>query len=553
VVPSKHVSRRSAVERFGRYELLTELGRGGMAELHLAQLRGVGGFSKTIAIKRILPHVSQDPQFVEMFLNEGRISARMSHPNVCQVFELGEESGRLYLAMEYLQGVPWSVLVKRLDGASGTQRARTTCAVVAQALEGLQSAHDLGVIHRDVSPQNLFVTVDGVCKVLDFGVSKWVDQHTTTRSGVLKGKLPYMAPEQIKGDPVDARADVFAAGVVLWEGLTGELLFHRGTDFQIWQAITNDSVAPISAKVPEVGMVLDDVVAKALARDREHRFASARAFADELRRATEAIGGVATAAELGALARERCGDEIDARAALVTTALSNRRDEHSSAETMLDSDPSAAETIDQRPPAATIDDLPRGGGSSMQLRADPIPLGARTSRRSLVVLLLALVVAGAAALVFANRSGPAQRPAVASRQALDALPDVDAAVRVVPADASVVASVDAKASRVDGGTRTRPTPASSRDAGTTTTTTATATTAAANAAPGYFSIDSQPYATIFVDGQRLPGNRAQTPLFRLPLPPGRHGVRAVLADGREQTFTIEIESGKELNWRRLTW
>jgi len=216
--------------RFGRYELLLVLGRGGMAELDLARLNGVGGFAKLVAIKRILPHLAQDRQFVEMFLNEGRIAARLSHPNVCQVYELGEVDGELFLAMEYLDGVSWDDLLAQVRVTfDAPARLRLTAGVLSQAAEGLHYAHQLRdvagnstpVIHRDVSPQNLFVTVDGVCKVLDFGVSKMMTDGPRTRTGLLKGKLPYMSPEQIRGEPIDARSDVFALGVVAWEALAG--------------------------------------------------------------------------------------------------------------------------------------------------------------------------------------------------------------------------------------------------------------------------------------------------------------------------------------------
>ena len=228
-------------ERFGRYEVLLELGRGGMAELWLTRRSGVGGFEKLVAIKRILPHLVEDPQFRDLFLNEGRIAARLSHPNVCQVYELDEVDGELFLAMEYLDGVSWDQLAQAAPRGEIAMRLAT--AVIVQACAGLDYAHTLRdptghptpIVHRDVSPPNLFVTVDGTCKVLDFGIAKSLRDSSAapSRTGVLKGKLPYMAPEQIQGDPVDARTDVFALGVCLWEALTGERLYERETDLLI--------------------------------------------------------------------------------------------------------------------------------------------------------------------------------------------------------------------------------------------------------------------------------------------------------------------------------
>ncbi|MDQ3367037.1 MAG: serine/threonine protein kinase, partial [Myxococcota bacterium] len=277
-------------DSMGRYELLIELGRGGMAELFLGRLQGAGGFAKLVAIKRILPHLAQDKQFKEMFLNEGRIAAHLSHPNVCQVFELDEVDDELFLAMEYLDGVSWDHLVRELPRDAGSPesapdaRLSLTVGVLAQAAEGLHYAHGLRdiegqltpVIHRDVSPQNLFVTIDGVCKVLDFGVSKMMTDGPRTRSGVIKGKLPYMAPEQIRGEELDARADVFALGVCAWEALAGVRLFERATDFMIGKAITEEDVPSITTHWPDCPPAVDAVIRRALDRDRERRQATAR-------------------------------------------------------------------------------------------------------------------------------------------------------------------------------------------------------------------------------------------------------------------------------------
>ena len=221
----------AARQRLGKYELVCELGRGGMAELYLARLAGVHGFAKFVAIKRILPHLAHDRTFVDMFLNEGRITGRLSHPNVCSVYELAQDGSELYLVMEYLDGVGWDALAEAVP--RDPWGVRLVASVLAQACEGLHYAHTLReldgtpvpVVHRDVSPHNLFVTRDGLCKVLDFGVSKIANDHSRTRTGIIKGKLPYMAPEQIHGAVVDGRADAWAIGVVFWEALAGRRLF----------------------------------------------------------------------------------------------------------------------------------------------------------------------------------------------------------------------------------------------------------------------------------------------------------------------------------------
>jgi len=351
-------------DRIGRYELLIELGRGGMAELFLGRLHGAGGFAKLVALKRILPHLAQDKQFKEMFLNEGRIAANLSHPNVCQVFELDEADDELFLAMEYLDGVSWDHLCREL--ATGNFAMRLAVGVIGQACEGLHYAHMLrdvegkpiSVVHRDVSPQNLFVTVDGVCKVLDFGVSKVMTDGPRTKSGVIKGKLPYMAPEQIRGEPIDGRADIFALGVCTWEALTAQRLFDRPTDFLIWKAITEQDIPSITTHWPECPPALDAVVRRALDRDPSKRYATAREFAEALRAAS--VLPPCTLAEIADAVRTRCADRLLERQRQVATAVSSRRG-------VLELD--AAETL-QRPVA-----------TSMELRQQSVTLDLRTEAK----------------------------------------------------------------------------------------------------------------------------------------------------------------------------
>jgi len=269
-------------DTIGRYELLLELGRGGMAVLYLGRLVGLAGFTRLFAIKRILPHLAADPVFVDMFLDEGRIAAHLMHPNLCTVYELGRHHGELYLVMDYLDGLPWETLVA---AAPRDHRGLALAAgVLAQACAGLHHAHTfrypdgtaLSIVHRDVSPQNLFVSRDGTCRVLDFGVSKIASDPRRTRSGVRKGKLPYMAPEQVQGDSVDARTDLWAIGVLLWEALVGRHLFDRDTDFLTYQAITAGDIPSVNADGARYPAAADRVIARALARDRRHRQPTAR-------------------------------------------------------------------------------------------------------------------------------------------------------------------------------------------------------------------------------------------------------------------------------------
>jgi serine/threonine-protein kinase len=500
------------VVSFGRYELLTRLARGGMAELFLARLRGIGGFAKLVAIKRILPHLSEDPPFVEMFLNEGRIAARLTHPNVCQVHELGEVDGQLFLVLEYLAGVEWAELVKVIPQRS-RDTLRIAAGVIVQACAGLGYAHELTdpsgnptpIVHRDVSPQNLFVTTDGTCKVLDFGVSKMVSDVNRTRSGLIKGKLPYMPPEQLRGEPVDVRADVFAMGVVLWEALTGERLFLRANDYLIFKAIAEEPIPPVSQFSRDYGPAVDRLVARALERDRELRHPTIRAFADELAMVTTTLGGPCRAVDLAELVKSSCAEQLEERSRIVTEATPVR---HAADETK----------IEERPESAT---------HSVQLRDRSIAMGRRRRRWILVVTALVAIGGGVAAAV---AYGPA-------RDELAAVPAPVPAPAPAPVPVAQVAPVvpDAgeAAVELDPPEPSAPLPVHHHVV----------------QPPGFYSIDSRPYATIYIDGRR----RDQTPLFRISLASGRHRVRAVLADGRERTFTIQIQPSKEVSSGTLSW
>ena len=292
---------------FGKYTLVAKLATGGMAEIFLARLQFDGGFEKLVCIKRILPHLARDPQFVAMFLDEARVVARISHPNVCQVFELGEIDDQYYIAMEYLEGVPLS-LFRRADYYPAMPDPRLVAGFGVQACEGLHHAHQLkrsdgellGVVHRDVSPQNLFVTVDGVVKVLDFGIAKVQDASSKTSTGAVKGTYAYMAPEQLRNEPLDRRTDVWALGTVLWETLAQRHMFKRDTEFLTFQAITTEPIPDICSVRPDVPPLLGDVIARALSRNREDRFPSARALGEALAQAVAPLGGAASSAQISA-------------------------------------------------------------------------------------------------------------------------------------------------------------------------------------------------------------------------------------------------------------
>lgn len=263
---------------------------GGMAEILLGRLSGPSGFERAVVIKRILPHFAQHPSFVQMFLDEGRLAARIGHPNVVQVHELGQEGADLFLVMEYLQGESLAGVQRRLRVRGLRLDPAMAAHVVAAAAAGLHAAHELQdeqglpleLVHRDVSPQNIFVSYDGTVKVLDFGVAKVANRVSQTEVGVLKGKLEYMSPEQARGEPVDRRSDIFGLGVVLYELLVDRRLFKRSTNVATWRAVCDEPIRPPRELAPAIPAELERICLKAVTRDPAQRYASALALRREL-------------------------------------------------------------------------------------------------------------------------------------------------------------------------------------------------------------------------------------------------------------------------------
>jgi serine/threonine-protein kinase len=270
---------------FGRYELLRKIAAGGMGQVLLAR-KGAEGFEKLVVIKRILPHLVEDEEFFTMFVDEAKITMRLDHPNIARINEFGVENGVHFIEMEYVAGEDVRRLDKRARIANNPLPLGVILRVIADAAAGLDFAHKakdskgvpLNLVHRDVSPQNVLVGFDGAVKLIDFGVAKAAGRAQHTATGILKGKFPYMSPEQADGLDLDARSDVFALGIVLWELLTGKRLFKGENDLMTQRLVKSCQVPPPSQVEPAVPQALDDVVLRALAKEPNDRYPDAGAF-----------------------------------------------------------------------------------------------------------------------------------------------------------------------------------------------------------------------------------------------------------------------------------
>jgi serine/threonine-protein kinase len=305
-------------EIIGRYALYEKIAAGGMATVHIGRLLGPVGFSRTVAIKRMHPQFTGDPEFVSMFLDEARLAARVRHPNVVSTLDVVATNGELFLVLDYVQGETLSLLCRRAAARDEKIPVGIAAAILSGVLHGLHAAHEaknergepLGIVHRDVSPQNVIVGVDGISRVLDFGVAKAAGRLQTTHAGKLKGKLAYMPAEQLMGEHITRRSDIYAASIVLWEALTGLRLFVGENDGAILQSVLNQKVERPSKFRSEVPPALDTVVMRGLARNPADRFATARDMATAL----EAAVSVAIPPAVGAWVDGMAAETLSAQA-----------------------------------------------------------------------------------------------------------------------------------------------------------------------------------------------------------------------------------------------
>ena len=367
-----------AKRRLDRYELIGELASGGMATVFLGRLGGVGGFQRFVAIKRLHPHLAGEQEFIEMFLDEARLAAGIHHPHVVPILEVGQSESGYYLVMEYIEGDTLARLMARSLAMARPVPRPVLMRVVLDTLAGLHAAHELvdpdgqpvQLVHRDVSPQNILVGVDGCSRITDFGVAHAASRLSNTRADRLKGKLAYMSPEQARSGDVDRRSDVFAMGIILWEVLAAKRLFKADHEAITLQKVTIDPIPRLSSVLPGLHPALDQVCTKALERDPNRRYRSASEMSEALERAARVAAsssptdlGVASPREVAAYVQGALGEDIAAQRESVRAWLAHSEP---SMPRVVGSSP--AEMLGRRPvlPDVTVKvplDRPGDGGS----------------------------------------------------------------------------------------------------------------------------------------------------------------------------------------------
>ncbi len=304
---------------FGKYLLLDRISVGGMAEVFKAKSYGVEGFEKVIAIKRILPSMGEDRDFIKMFIDEAKIVGQLAHANICQIFELGRTDGAHFIAMEYIWGKDLLQIQNRLRKLKQQMPAAMACFLVAKICEGLDYAHKkrdalgrpLEIVHRDCSPQNILISYEGEVKLIDFGIAKAASRSSKTQAGVLKGKFGYMSPEQVRGLPLDRRSDLFSVGTILYECLTGDRLFVGETDFSTLEKVRNVDVPPPRSINPAIPEEVERIIMKSLARDAEDRYQWGSEMAADLQRYLMSQEQVFTAKSLATWLKEAFSPELE--------------------------------------------------------------------------------------------------------------------------------------------------------------------------------------------------------------------------------------------------
>ncbi|MFO0726072.1 MAG: protein kinase [Myxococcota bacterium] len=536
--------------RFGRYEVICKLAEGGMAEVFLAELAGPGGFQKRFAIKRLLPALSGDAELVQLLLDEAKTASLLTHPNICQLFELGvDEEGRHFLVMEFLEGASLTQIMRQKPAWAPLARA------VAKVARGLAYAHTradeagrpLGIVHRDVSLDNLMVTVDGQVKVLDFGIAHAAHRSVKTKAGLVRGKVAYMSPEQIRTQPLDGRTDVYALGVVLWELLAGRRMFAGQSDVQtMYAALAGERpLPPADRGVPEA---MWSIAASALELDRERRWPSAALMADALERALDAADAgteaehAATLAILAKSAREAAGAlapppptrPVDAP---IDIAIPEPRPEP-------EARPKTRTAEAPRPKTRTA--------LAMPVEEETPPGAPETERRrgslgAAVAFAAALASLGAAAWLRLTREEAVQAPTPRLAEVQPVPAEVQPSQEIAaptptampqPTPAPTPTPIERPASPRPDRRRAHPTPAAAKIA---------SSTPAPATGTGRLVLDTVPWTKVYVEGRFL----GDTPLNEVAVPAGHLRLRAVNVElGIDKLIEVDVAADQLVRLRR---
>ena len=434
----------SVVLRVGRYEALRPIASGGMATVYLGRAEGARGFERQVAIKAMHPHLAEDPEFVTMFLDEARMAANIRHPNVVPTLDVAEEHGQLFLIMEYVEGLSLHGLTRELRKQGRVVPLPIALRIALDMLAGLHAAHELTaegglpmkLIHRDVSPHNVLVGSDGVSRIMDFGIARAEIRITATQGAQVKGKTAYMAPEQIRAEPIDRRCDVYAAGIVTWELLTGSPLFRADNEGTLLNLVLNGASRRPSEINSAVPSEIDAVCMSALALSPHERCATAADFADGLENAAEASHiAIATSRAVGVFIKSLPPRAVRTAEGMRTPSISNVR----------------LSTPTSTPPQSLPEPV-TGTGARSSLTSQttifptpPTPARAGGGRRAILAAAAASVVTGAAVLAL-TRSGPLPDEARGAAAITSATEPVAAAIVAAGAPPSAAATPSASAS-----------------------------------------------------------------------------------------------------------
>lgn len=528
----------------GKYTLMAKIGHGGMAEVYVAVATGIAGFQKLAVVKRIHPQLLEDAEFTHMFMDEARLAARLSHPNVVETYDVGEHDGIPFIAMEYMEGAPLDRIVKAVQRREERFDVPLAASLMIEVLRGLHYAHEvkdysgkaIGVVHRDISPSNVFLTYQGEVKVIDFGIAKASTKLAETRTGQIKGKLSYMAPEQARGRGVDRRSDIWAVGVMLYEMCVGERLFKRDSEIETLQELLAADIDQLLE--PGQGVIpppVLEVIRKSLQRDLNARWATAEEMSTELRKALDGLG--IRPADLGGYASELLKGRVDAQRAAVADLL---RQVESSGRVDV-----TAPASSDHPMAPTRTEVPQ---PSAPAPAAPAPRRRSSVARSgmaAAILVLAVAVGGLAAITTSEKrddlpaeatpagtvepppppsaaeppgSSGAVAPAAETRQ-----PDGESTAREDEEREQLDPALPISGSRATA-RRRRPTQRVQRDvrpAETAMESQPEEPPAEPTGAPGYLTLVTTPWSEVFIGNRSL----GTTPLARVQVPSGTHTFR----------------------------